>query len=78
MEAKVLDMTRALDDSTNELEATRKKINRDVFVTDDIYDGLKSSSSLPSKSDSAVAKEEVTGLKYVFIHHLDPPISTFT
>lgn len=65
LEAKVLDMTRALDDSTNELEATRKKVNRDVFVTDEIHDGLKSSASLPSKFDSAVAKEEVTGLKHI-------------
>lgn len=59
----------ALDERTIELDALKKKMNRDVTINGGVQDPTRNPSvtspqSPPSKYDIATAREEIVGLKY--------------
>lgn len=57
-------MKQTLDNRTSELEAARKRSNREAPATSSAVELSRSSSS---KSDSSIVREEVAGLKYDFV-----------
>jgi CAP-Gly domain-containing linker protein 1 len=54
-----------VDDRTSEMETLRKKVNREVSLSN----GILESKGLSPKSESSTNREEVAGLKYV-AHYL--------
>lgn len=61
-------LRQTLDAQSAELEAMKKKMNRDAPINnglDSYKSGPGSSPTTPSKHDSPAYKEEITGLKYV-------------
>ncbi|KAF9481560.1 hypothetical protein BDN70DRAFT_876224 [Pholiota conissans] len=61
LQERLSDLKQTLDAKTAELEAARKKTNRDAAVTSSAVELTRSS----SKSDSSAAREEVAGLKHI-------------
>ena len=59
----VADLQYQLEERNSELEAIRKRLNRDLPLNGVSENGKMPSS--PSKHDLATAKEEIKGLKYV-------------
>ncbi|EPQ57410.1 hypothetical protein GLOTRDRAFT_92447 [Gloeophyllum trabeum ATCC 11539] len=53
------DMRQALEDQEGELEALKKRLNRDVSVNNGLQDPAK------SKHEIATARDEITGLKHI-------------
>jgi hypothetical protein len=55
----VTDLTQALEVQTSEMDSLRKKGNREVSLSNGMFD----SKALPPKSDLFANREEIAGLK---------------
>lgn len=61
-----VELRHALAERTAELDAFKKKMNRDVSINSGLQEPMRNSpQSPPSKYDIATAREEIVGLKYV-------------
>ncbi|KAG6820995.1 hypothetical protein H0H93_008624 [Arthromyces matolae] len=65
-ETRLTALSQSLDDTSRELEALRKKHNRDVTINNGLQEALRPVPLSPSsKNDAFAAKEEITGLKHI-------------